>query len=94
MSDVRREESTPSGIISSPTSGMPRAGRALPKGTRPRTAGPGGGGVRRVPSRGNINDKYIDDRTKDKRVTDITSNETKMKNENKRARSGSHRRQN
>ncbi len=80
MSDVRREESTPSGIISSPTSGMPRAGRALPKGTRPRTAGPGGGGRR--------------DRANDKRGTDITSNETKMKNESKRARSGSHRRQN
>ena len=87
-SDGRKEESTPSVLVSTtPTSGIPKQGHS--KRIRPRTAGPMGGGRRRGTSRGNANEKFIDDNSKEKRTVEDKNNESKVKDGSKRIRSTS-----
>ena len=90
-SDVRKEESTPSGLLSTtPTSGMPKHGRySSSKHIRPRTAGPTGGGSRRGASRRNEDRKFINDGSKEQRSVKEKDKECKIKDEDKPNRSTS-----
>ena len=89
-SDGRKDESTPSVLVSTtPTSGIPKQGRSSSKRIRPRTAGPMGGGRRRGTSRGNANEKFIDDNSKEKRTVEDKNIESKVKDGSKRIRSTS-----